>query len=582
MSKLDDFMFKLNITQEYDKDYYLSENTKDDIETHLMVEILDDVEDFVKKNNCKEVTNPIYFASNGLPTPDGLLSNEIFGITKEERAGTFAYIDLGDWFIHPLIYKKWFRMDRRIRDIVHGVKYYKITASGDFEEDENGETGITFLKKNIDKIKIKSTNSNKREENIKFIEANKKLIFMKKYLVLPAYYRDVNNDGGNIGIGEINKLYNSLLMSTKSIKETQDYGLSTSDAIKGRIQENILAIYDWFIGNANDQLEGSTGLSKKNGIVKRALTSKTSDYGTRLVISAPDLNKNRLEDIEVDTRHSAVPLASLCVNFLPYIIFHTKRFFENELSGVNDITVIDRNNNKIEKRIPLKDPYIQFSDERIEEELKKFIYGYSNRFAPVILEYEDGSKSYWRFKGRNKDIDNPANVDNKPDTTIGNRKITWCDIFYMAAVEATADKTILITRYPIDSCYNQFPSKIIVSSTQYTEPIIYNGVLYKKYPKIREEDIGKDTSNKFIDTLNMSNLCLGAIGGDYDGDQVSVKGVFTKEAVEEQLEYLNSKRFFIGLGGSIIRDTTKESVQAMYNLTRTLPQTVSKLQEIEF
>ena len=36
---------------------------------------------------------------------------------------------------------------------------------------------------------------------------------------------------------------------------------------------------------------------------------------------------------------------------------------------------------------------------------------------------------------------------------------------------------------------------------------------YKNYPYIRQEDIGVNTSNKFIDTLNISNLYLDGIGG---------------------------------------------------------------------
>ena len=60
---------------------------------HFDINILD-VERFVKANECKEITNPVFF--NGpTPAPDGLLSNEIFGITKAERAGIYAYIDLG-------------------------------------------------------------------------------------------------------------------------------------------------------------------------------------------------------------------------------------------------------------------------------------------------------------------------------------------------------------------------------------------------------------------------------------------------------------------------------------------------------
>ena len=66
-----------------------------------------DVEDFVKKNNVKEVTNPVFFIRNGVPTPDGLLSNEIFGITKEKRGNIWAYIDLKGHYLHPFIYKIW-------------------------------------------------------------------------------------------------------------------------------------------------------------------------------------------------------------------------------------------------------------------------------------------------------------------------------------------------------------------------------------------------------------------------------------------------------------------------------------------
>ena len=34
--------------------------------------------------------------------------------------------------------------------------------------------------------------------------------------------------------------------------------------------------------------------------------------------------------------------------------------------------------------------------------------------------------------------------------SIMERDLTWCDVFYRAAVEATKDKIVLITRYPIN------------------------------------------------------------------------------------------------------------------------------------
>jgi hypothetical protein len=75
-------------------DFVIAEAVNDE---HFKTGLLDDVEDFIKKNpSTEEITNPIYFVRPGVPTPDGLLSNDIFGITKEERSGIWGYIDLSD------------------------------------------------------------------------------------------------------------------------------------------------------------------------------------------------------------------------------------------------------------------------------------------------------------------------------------------------------------------------------------------------------------------------------------------------------------------------------------------------------
>lgn len=43
--------------------------------------------------------------------------------------------------------------------------------------------------------------------------------------------------------------------------------------------------------------------------------------------------------------------------------------------------------------------------------------------------------------------------------------------------------------------------------------MIVGDKFYKSYPYIRQEDIGTNTSNLFIDSLNISNLYLDGIGG---------------------------------------------------------------------
>ena len=412
---------------------------------------LPDVEDFVKKNDVKEITNPVFFVRDGIPTPDGLLSNEIFGITKEERANIWGYIDLQGTYLHPLVYKLWGKMDSSIKNIVHGLKSYNIDSHGYIIEDEKGETGLDFLVKNIEKIKIKESDSRERRNNIKFIMSNKDRIFIKKMLIIPPFYRDVLSGKGKVEVGQLNKYYSSLLVATKSLRETQDIGFSLGDATKGRVEELLLNIYKCITGTSNVPEDG-VGLSGKLGLISMNALAKTVDYGTRLILSAPQLKVERLEDIMVDMEHCALPLASAIVNFKPFVVFQVKRFFENEFGGGTTLQFIGKGG-KLVQGTP-KDPMVVFSDEKIEQELKKFVYGFSNRFeevtVPVITEDGKEYQASMVFKGRNITPEQYQRGEVEGESSLINRKLTWCDILYMATCESVSDKCVLITRYPIE------------------------------------------------------------------------------------------------------------------------------------
>lgn len=543
----------------------------------LNVELLDE-EDFIKKNKIQEVTNPIFFVKEGIPTEDGLLSNKIFGITKQERANTFAYIDLGGVYMHPLCYKVWGRMDSRIKDIAHGTKKFTI-QNGDFVEDPNGENGMEFLKKNIDQIKIHSTSSRQRDKKIKFLMANKDHMFIKKFIVIPAYYRDAESNVGHVGVGSLNKHYASLIISARSLKETQEYGLDVSDAVRGRIQETILDIYNILGGTSNDP-DAGIGLSSKRGYIKSSVMGKTADYGSRLIISAPELKVESLDDMMVDMDYCALPLASAITNFYPFIIFNVKRFFENEFYGNDQYSAIDKDGNIV--YVKIKDPLETFSDERIKKELKRFVYGYSDRFSPVEIPTENGDTFRARFTGRQVSAEDLKSGNVSGSSSLIQRDLTWCDIFFMAATEAVRDKHVLITRYPMDSCFNQMVAKPRISTIKETERVYVNGNYYPFYPKIRQKDIGQNTSDKFLDTLMISNLMLKGAGGDYDGDQVSVKGVWTQEANEELDKFVQSISNYIDLGGINIRVSTNEAVQSLYCMTKILTDDEKKIEQPVF
>lgn len=117
---------------------------------------------------------------------------------------------------------------------------------------------------------------------------------------------------------------------------------------------------------------------------------------------------------------------------------------------------------------------------------------------------------------------------------------------------------------------NQFTTKVRVASTKETEEVIYEGELYKWYPKIREQDIETDTSNTFVDTLRFNNVYLAGCGGDFDGDQVTCKGVYTREANAELDNFMNSKQNYITFGCEPLREPGSDTYQSLYALTKIL------------
>ena len=58
------------------------------------------------------------------------------------------------------------------------------------------------------------------------------------------------------------------------------------------------------------------------------------------------------------------------------------------------------------------------------------------------------------------------------------------------------------------------------------------------------------------------------LDGDYDGDQITAKIIFTLEGNEDCEKLMNSKSFILGPNGSNMRATELESDQTMYVLTK--------------
>jgi hypothetical protein len=218
------------------------------------------------------------------------------------------------------------------------------------------------------------------------------------------------------------------------------------------------------------------------------------------------------------------------------------------------------------KKIKLKDPKAHFNDEYIQKNIELYIHSYADRFKRIPIPNEDGLELYMKISGRKASIeDGKPSVETSP---LINRHATWTDILYMAAVDVTEDKCITITRYPVTDYLSIFPSMVTVLSTRKTVPIYVDDKFYPYYPYIDLSLPPSEVETSFTETLELSNLYLKTLGGDYDGDMVSIRGIFTQEANEELRKKITDKTNILNIAGQNIRSTEREAVQALYNLTK--------------
>ena len=481
----------------------------------MKIDIMD-INKFIEVNNIKEVFNPIFFNKGNYPTSDGLFSYELFGRPgSSDRKYTYAYIDLKDNFIHPLVYKNLIRLNRKIEELVMGISYFKLDEEGNIikvENEEEGETGIDFLYKNWSKIHFNSTESSKRDERIDLLKALKKNeVFISKQIVMPAFFRDVNFDTIDSGIikhDKINDIYSKLLRLVKALEENNVSGIDfISNSTKSNIEKYLVELYDTIIGYTK----------KKNGIFRQAIMGKPQDYSARNVISCASYSTNSYKEMKSTMEKTGVPLATLLSIFNPFIIKWVQNYFEENINNMKHVSARSIKNldkNISDKVLSIADDAIEdFSMDNIKDKIKLFIKAPNERFEVVKIKMEDGTYKSLSMKGYDKDPTNP----NSNESTIINRELTWTDIFYQAAVDVCKDKYIYITRYPLEDYFGIYPSGVTVLSTFKTHPQYINDTYYEYYPDIDTNMNKEDIRGIFIDSLQVFNAYLNGLDGDFDG-----------------------------------------------------------------
>ena len=142
-----------------------------------------------------------------------------------------------------------------------------------------------------------------------------------------------------------------------------------------------------------------------------------------------------------------------------------------------------------------------FDENQITGMINKFINSPSTRFDVIKTPTDVNGNQYSMI------VTGQFNKDN----TTFNRRATYTDILYIIACRVVSDKHVYITRYPLDNPNGQNPYRIIVSTTNETQPVTIGNVIYEHYPIIKGDPL-----NVFMSTGQFSNTMIGQMGADFD------------------------------------------------------------------
>ena len=406
----------------------------------MKLELLD-IDRLIAVNKLQEVTSPRLVSSKMLFDQDGILSNDIFGISKDDRRSTFAYISLHRKFIHPHIYHKVLKgIFRGIVYMVAGQKYYSVRNGMLVEDSENGWTGIDGLYEHWDEIKWAQWGSVNVTSKTLLSNLTRDQVFIDKILVCPPAYRDVMLSGtvdSSDHVNELNTLYTTIIRTAALLKEGGIFARKQY-ATQAKIENLLVDVMNYY----------KQQISTKHGLIRKNLLGKSVDYGVRAVISAPNYNHNRIEDNIIDVEHSAIPISMCCSMFYPFIESWLKNFFTREIiNDPNLITYYDENTKK-EFTAVLKDPEVQFSEKHIRKMINDYCLNPDNRFklitVDVLVPRKGGDrtvKATMVLKGK-KLLPNNA-------TEVLHRAMTVTDILFLACSETCERRHVMVSRYPV-------------------------------------------------------------------------------------------------------------------------------------
>lgn len=507
------------------------------------------INDFIKINNVQQATSPFVLAADGNPDPDGIFSYDIFGrIGSEDRRLKFGYIDLKRKFLHPFIYNAIFQMYRNLPLIISGERWVKLDDKGviikSTPDDPEATTGIDFFIDNWERIKWDAngdSRSRQKKEAI-FDTYTTDEIFVDKWLIIPAMYRDINlhdrSSKGRIDMDEINSLYIRLINHTSSESIT----FTSSFLTQSNVQMLLVDIH-------NDLTKKPAG---KKGLIHSAIMGKTIDYAVVSVISAPRFNAEKAGQQQVPYNYIGIPLYIVCSLFYPLIIKNLEDIFHDVMHSTS--IVLDSNVVDVDESV---------QDVLDSESLASLVKAYVKDKTKTIRtsRFTLSGDQAGRFEGFEKEMGRPFTVT---------------DLLYRAAADVTFTRNVLSTRFPITDSASTIINKVKILTTERTVDISHNAPegsfdfdYMRTYPFFPVDKNGEIVDDKvlWIDTVVPNNSVLAGMGGDFDGDTFRLIGLYTNDSNAEAERIQNAPMNYVDGTGGFMRGLSREAGLAIYMLT---------------
>lgn len=510
--------------------------------------------EYVTENRLRYVTSPNIFEPNSRRFhPNGLFSEEIFGnITSMDRFATEAAIALNTRIIHPVIFDSNIKAKSLYTGIMNG-KIYATFSLDDFSfkladaSTRDAGTGYQFFMTKLQLLADAPEPKALRASNLHklLVKFNDRLT-ITELICLPAGLRDLDLKSARLSKDDINKLYMAVINLATSLSSYQLSEDPIFDGIRYQLQLRVADVYEYL----------KNVISGKGGFIQKHYGARKIAYSTRNIISVPISDADTPESSSnIKSDETMVPMLNLIKCFQPFFTNYVlkKLYGELFLHGSGENVPATNTENLSLEYITLKSSEINryTTSDGVNRIINQFKHvGF--RESPISIRNMAG-KTYWLllvyrdhgkvFLGKTKD-DLKRMVEHD-HLTFDIKKVDalrWTEALYLAGLNISNGKHVVVTRYPVFGDGSIYPSKIHVITTNPSievEVIFDTGLraTVPHYPVL---------GNPYYESVVVHQSRLQGLGADFDGDSISLSAIWTEEGNAEIVNNLDSISSVIG------------------------------------